>query len=137
VDWSAKLITAAPFVIVAAFVVAYGERPWSVTRAAGIGLLVVGLCFLTVARVYFEASFPTLHSPRLVTQGIYKRIRHPIYTFSLITFAGLLLYLDEPWALSLMIPILVVQIWRARREERVMEAYFGEEYRRYKQQTWF
>ncbi|MHB1162778.1 MAG: methyltransferase family protein, partial [Chloroflexota bacterium] len=72
---------------------------------------------------------------RLVTQGIYRYIRHPQYTGFLMITGGMLL----EWAtlpLLIMYPILVVLYCRlARREEADMEAEFGDEYRRYRERT--
>lgn len=72
---------------------------------------------------------------KLVTTGIYSRIRHPQYTgFLLITLGMLLEWATLP--LLIMWPILAVLYYRlARKEERDMEEEFGEEYRRYKEST--
>jgi len=72
-----------------------------------------------------------------VRHGIYSRIRHPVYVFSAIAIAGLVLYMDFPKFLLLFVVLIPLQIVRARREERVLEDRFGEEYRRYKSTTWF
>jgi protein-S-isoprenylcysteine O-methyltransferase Ste14 len=44
------------------------------------------------------------------------------------------------WRLEFLLALLViipVQILRARRESRVLEEKFGEEYREYRRRTWF
>lgn len=71
----------------------------------------------------------------LVTDGIYRFIRHPQYTgFMLITLGMLLDWATLP--MLIMWPILSVMYYRlARREEREMEAQFGEAYRNYLRQT--
>ena len=74
----------------------------------------------------------------LVTSGIYSRIRHPIYVFSSLMIAGIALYLDRIWLLLVVLLILLpMQIYRARREEKVLMDAFGEEYARYKSRSWF
>jgi protein-S-isoprenylcysteine O-methyltransferase Ste14 len=40
------------------------------------------------------------------------------------------------WLLAFLI-VIPLQIWRARKESAVLEASFGEEYRRYRAGTWF
>jgi len=68
---------------------------------------------------------------QLATGGIYARMRHPQYVgFVLILFGFLLQW---PTILTLaMFPVLVYMYVRlARREEREVEAAFGDEYRRY------
>jgi protein-S-isoprenylcysteine O-methyltransferase Ste14 len=37
----------------------------------------------------------------------------------------------------LLVPVLILQIIRARAESRVLEEHFGDEYRRYRASTWF
>ncbi len=74
---------------------------------------------------------------RLVTHGLYSRIRHPVYVFGWFALAGLVLYLNQPVFLLLLILIVPVQVVRARAEERVLEQRFGEEYAAYRAGTWF
>lgn len=81
-----------------------------------------------------------LVSPRattLVTHGLYSRIRNPIYVFGLLLIAGLILYLDHPRLLLILLPVIPLQIIRARRESQVLQAHFGDAYRQYKSNTWF
>lgn len=51
--------------------------------------------------------------------------------------AGLILFLNHPWFLLLLIPLLFLQVFRARREARVLEDRFGDAYRQYRARTWF
>ena len=88
---------------------------------------------LTLARIQFESS----KQPRLVTWGVYSRIRHPIYLFSFVAFAGLLLYLNEPRGILLLLLMGLFPFRLARREEQHLEVLYGDQYRRYKHQTWF
>jgi len=101
-------------------------------------MLIVGLAVVTLARFQLADSFSiTPRATKLVTHGIYSRIRNPVYVFSAIALFGFVLYLDLPyffWAFLILIP---VQILRARAESRVLEQHFGDEYRRYKSTTWF
>jgi protein-S-isoprenylcysteine O-methyltransferase Ste14 len=46
------------------------------------------------------------------------------------------MFIPAWWLLLALIIVIPVQIVRARREAEVLEATFGEEYRRYRQQTW-
>jgi protein-S-isoprenylcysteine O-methyltransferase Ste14 len=72
-----------------------------------------------------------------VTRGLYSRIRNPIYTFGTVAIAGMLLILQIPKLWILLVVLVAIQIFRAGREARVLEARFGEEYRAYRKQTWF
>jgi protein-S-isoprenylcysteine O-methyltransferase Ste14 len=51
--------------------------------------------------------------------------------------AGGLLYINQPRALWLLVALIPLQIYRARREEKVLETKFGAEYQQYKSRTWF
>ena len=133
VSLSAKLIAALPVVMVAACMATRREGPWTLLRLLGLLLILVGLGFLTLARIQFES----FEHPRLVTRGVYSRIRHPLYLFSFVAFAGLLLYLNELPGILLLLLMGFVPFRLARREEQDLEALYGDQYRRYKQRTWF
>ncbi len=68
----------------------------------------------------------------LVTDGIYARVRHPQYVGLFMLIGSLLI--QWPTFLSLlMAPLLIVAYVRlARREERELEAQFGQAYRDYR-----
>jgi len=135
VSRSAKLITALPVVIVAAWMATRREGPWTLIRLLGLLLILLGLGLLTAARIQLEKE--SSRQAGLVTRGLYSRVRHPIYVFSFVAFAGLLLYLNEPRGI---LPLLLMGLFPfhlARREEQVLEALYGDQYRRYKQRTWF
>jgi protein-S-isoprenylcysteine O-methyltransferase Ste14 len=112
--------------------------PWNIQRLVGMGLLVLGTVFVLVARVQLGTSFSILpRAKKLVTNGLYSKIRNPIYIFGTIAIAGMLLILQMPELWILLIVLAAVQIFRAGREARALELRFGEEYRAYRKQTWF
>jgi protein-S-isoprenylcysteine O-methyltransferase Ste14 len=116
----------------------YGSLPWNATRIAGVVIGVPSLVLLVLARIQLGASFSVrAKAQKLVTHGLYSRIRNPIYGFGGLVVAGFLLYMDQPWALLIFVVMIPMQIYRARNEEKVLEANFGEEYRQYKARTWF
>jgi len=133
VSLSAKLIGALPIVVVAVWMATRREGPWTLMRLAGLVLILVGLGLATLARIQLESSKRT----GLLTRGMYSRIRHPMYLFYFVAFAGLLLYLNEVGGIPLLLLLGVFPFRLARREEQDLEALYGEQYRRYKQQTWF
>jgi len=134
----ALVVTVLPPLAIGAVVFVASGPPWDAMRISGLILLLFGLMFLTIARVQLGDSFSvTPQARKLVTHGIYSRIRHPVYVFGAITIAGLLLYLRQPVFLLALLVLIPMQVMRARQEQRVLEAAFGEEYRRYRQSTWF
>lgn len=111
---------------------------WTPTAIVGMFLYVAGFILWTVARFQLGASFSVKAEARqLVTRGLYSKVRNPIYVFGLCTIAGLLLVLNRPIWLLIYVVIIPLQIWRAGKEAQVLEAKFGEEYRKYRAGTWF
>jgi len=111
---------------------------WNAVRIVGAAIAIVSLALLVVARLQLGAAFSVrAKAKKLVTTGLYSRIRNPIYVFSAMFLVGLVI-VSEHWLLLLPIALLIpMQIARARKEERVLAAAFGEEYERYKAGTWF
>lgn len=103
----------------------------------GLVLAIVGMGLATLARIQLGRAFSISPQARvLVTSGLYSRIRNPIYIFSAVALSGLALYFDKPQYLLGLLVLVPLQLFRARREARVLEQKFGEEYRRYSQSTW-
>lgn len=127
--------------LVAAFAL-LGRRwvhgPWPPLRIAGGLLALVSLLLLLVARYQLGDAFSVrARASRLVTAGLYRRLRNPIYVFGCGLILGLALLVPFwPLALSLLV-IGPMQVLRSRREAAVLEDAFGEEYRRYRRMTWF
>lgn len=132
-------VTLAPVIGIAlVLILGVGIGPWTPARIAGLALTIVGIVPLTIARFNLGDSFSIAPEARkLVTHGIYSRISHPVYVFSAIIIAGVALYLRIPWLLLALLPVIPLQIVRARREGQVLESKFGEEYRAYRGKTWF
>jgi protein-S-isoprenylcysteine O-methyltransferase Ste14 len=75
----------------------------------------------------------------LKVNGPYRFARHPIYLGQIISQGALWLILIElhwVWVAFFLI-FAVIQLYRARVEETVLEDAFGESYRRYKQRTFW
>jgi protein-S-isoprenylcysteine O-methyltransferase Ste14 len=69
----------------------------------------------------------------LATTGIYAHLRNPMYVGAMVMLAGIATALASDWLVILLVPTaLVLHFGVVRREERYLEAKFGEDYRRYK-----
>ena len=111
---------------------------WTAMQAFGMCSMIAGFVLWTTARVQLGKSFTvSAQAKQLVTGGLYSRIRNPIYVFGSCVIVGLILVLGRPIFLLIFLVVIPLQIWRARKESSVLEAAFGEEYRKYRAVTWF
>jgi len=111
---------------------------WTTMQTVGLCLMVVGFVVWTLARFQLGNCLTvSAQAKELVRAGLYSRIRNPIYVFGSTLIAGLILVLGRPAWLLIFAAIIPLQLWRARKESHVLEAKFGEEYRRYRAATWF
>ncbi|MDP9127607.1 MAG: isoprenylcysteine carboxylmethyltransferase family protein [Pseudomonadota bacterium] len=105
--------------------------------AAGYVLFAGGLVvYLTVLRQNSFASsiIHVEHDQALITNGLYRHVRHPMYSGFILVFAGIPLALGSWWALLLALPLVALLIVRLTEEERVLlENLPG--YGSYRQQT--
>ena len=114
------------------------HEPWNTRGLVGIAMAVVGFGLWMLARIQLGGAFAVrAQANALVTTGLYSKFRHPIYLFGGIAYLGLFISWGKLIPLLCFLLIYPVEILRARKEERVLERAFGEEYRRYKAGTWF
>lgn len=132
------LLIVVPLVLLALLTWLGFHPPWTAVRIAGLVAMAAGFMLLAVARVTLGNSFSIVPEARhLVTSGIYSKVRNPVYVFSAIAIAGWFVYIERPLLLLLLLVLIPVQVIRARAEAKVLEAKFGDEYRRYRARTWF
>jgi protein-S-isoprenylcysteine O-methyltransferase Ste14 len=119
-------------------VMIFGPWPRNWAHWLGLAIAVPALGLLFVARFQLGGSFSvTPQARQLVTHGLYSKIRNPIYFFGEIMIAGFFIAIQKPLLLLVLAIVTPMQIVRARKESQVLEEKFGEEYREYKQRTWF
>jgi protein-S-isoprenylcysteine O-methyltransferase Ste14 len=124
------------YLIVAALV--FGLRPRTHQYWIGLALFLFGLAFWITARLQLGRSFAiTAQAKQLVTHGLYSKISHPIYFFAGIALVGILIGGQSWLALIIGLVFYSMQLGRVKRENQVLEQAFGDDYRRYRAQTWF
>jgi protein-S-isoprenylcysteine O-methyltransferase Ste14 len=134
-----NLLTLAVIIVIVASLLVYApEVDWSTAKVIGAVLVGISFPLFVLARWQLGSSFSVkAKASRLVTTGLYSRLRNPIYLFGGLFIVGLSLFLS-PWGpLAVALVIVPMQVMRARREERVLAEAFGEEYERYRSKTWF
>ena len=112
--------------------------PWTVPRIAGIAIALPSFLLLAVARMQLGRAFSVrAKAVTLVTNGLYSRIRNPIYFFGALVFLGIIIWTAQPWLLLFLAVLIPLQMYRSRTEERVLTEKFGTAYLDYKKKTWF
>ena len=109
---------------------------WPTLDAWAIPLLAAGyLLYRLVGRYRLRegGGGPGMSNPpeRLVTNGPYRWTRNPMYVGHLFFFAGLAVLLHSDVAAAVGLAHATWFDWRVRRDERRLEAQFGEPYRDY------
>ena len=108
-----------------------------VLQNLGRGLVVLGvltliLAYGTMARARTPID-PRQHTTTIVSTGIYRLSRNPIYINMAILQAALGLLVNNMWTLLMIIPVLIVIHYLVvLREEVYLEAKFGDAYLDYK-----
>jgi len=98
-------------------------------------LILCGVAFAIFALLHLGRSFSLMaEARRLVTDGPYSSIRHPLYLGEAISMLGLTLQYLSPLALGILLLQLVFQLWRMKNEEAVLASQFAE-YESYRTRT--
>lgn len=100
------------------------ERP-SILPVLGAGIYTLGLLTAVSARIQLGRNWANIESARVlrgqqvVSRGIYRYIRHPIYTGDLLLLLGLELGLNS-WLVAGLVLLAPVVVWKALKEERML-----------------
>lgn len=109
----------------------------NVRTMIGLAIIVIGAIVIFSGAGLFirrrTAIIPHKPASRLVTTGIYRCTRNPMYLGIAIVYFGCAIVFDSLLALLLLpIVLLVIQIQVIAREEAYLERAFPEEYRSYR-----
>jgi len=110
------------------------------TQLAGVILVIIGLIISISARVTLgtnwahAAEYQIKKNQTLITNGIYKYIRNPIYTGLAIGVTGGELVANS--YLFLLFPLFFFIAYKqAKLEEKILEKHFGKSYTEYKKKS--
>jgi protein-S-isoprenylcysteine O-methyltransferase Ste14 len=117
---------------------------WRLLFATGALLFVAGSAMIFSAAGLFRRlgtnAPPSRPTTKIATTGPYRWTRNPMYLAMAIIYAGLAIGFDGPLAFALLpLVLIIIQTQVIAREERYLEAKFGEEYQSYKARVrrWF
>jgi len=108
-----------------------------VTAPFGVILVALGLALAASAMISFRRArtspIPIKPTTAIVETGPYRFTRNPMYVGLAVLYLGLALWVDSLWPLLLLpVALFAIQRFVIAREERYLEAKFGDEYRGYK-----
>jgi protein-S-isoprenylcysteine O-methyltransferase Ste14 len=113
---------------------------WNLMFIVGFALITFGLIIrisaLRALKQFFTYSVAKVEEHKLVTTGLYKRIRHPGYLGQLIIFLGISVSLSN-WItiILMMLPVLIGYNYRIMIEERFLSEELGPDYDNYRTRT--
>jgi len=126
-----------PLVLFIAGFLAGRQQGWTIERAAAFAVMVAAFILWAIAHVQLGDAFTVRpEARRLVTGGLYARFRSPIYLFGGVGIAAFFVVIGRPLFLLLFLVLIPAQILRTRREAKVLEGRFGDEYREYVRHVW-
>lgn len=107
----------------------------------GVGVTWAGVAVAIWARycigVYWSARVTLKEGHRLIRSGPYAFVRHPIYTGMLVGCIGAALVVGEWRGIVAVLLLLGAHSRKAIREENLLTAEFGDQYRAYRRSTGF
>ena len=118
----------------------YDGIVFSVAEIAGLTLLVAGLTIMLIGQATLKRSYSgTLvvrRDHKLVTHGIYRFTRHPIYLGAIIGLCiGIPLFTLSLYGFLILLALIPIALNRIRMEEGMLTEEYGEAYRSYRERT--
>jgi protein-S-isoprenylcysteine O-methyltransferase Ste14 len=109
------------------------------TKYVGVVLCYTGLIIFLLALISFGKSWrigiDENNSNELVTSGMFKYSRNPIFLFMDLYFLGIMLIYPNIVCIAVAAGAIIGIHFQIKREEKFLEKKFGEQYREYKKQA--
>ena len=101
-------------------------------RYTGLVFFIIGVCLFILSHIKIRGQ----ETDRLITTGLYSKIRHPMYLGFIIWIIGFPVFTNAAFTLaSVIIWIPQILYWRISEERQLGKKY--EDYQDYKKGTWF
>jgi protein-S-isoprenylcysteine O-methyltransferase Ste14 len=105
----------------------------------GLAIVVLGFAILFTShftlRRFHSSTLVIREDHELITHGIYRLVRHPIYLGAIVVALGLPVCVSSLTGFLIMLALIPILLIRIRIEERLLVEEFGEAYRAYRKQT--
>lgn len=119
------------------------EKMLGCAVAAGFGLLFLGFVFVLLGRLYLNSFWGkdiyeyNKNDYKLVRENVYGICRHPIYFGQVCMCLGTAFELNNWIIFGLAILMIIMNVYRALREDRWLQEFFGSEWEEYKNKVNF
>jgi protein-S-isoprenylcysteine O-methyltransferase Ste14 len=108
-------------------------------RIIGLALFISGLSIMIISQVTLWENYSGFvvikKDHKLITYGIYRYTRNPIYLGVFIVFTGLPVYAASLFGFLVMLILIPIFLNRIRLEEQLLDEEFKDAYRKYKETT--
>jgi protein-S-isoprenylcysteine O-methyltransferase Ste14 len=112
---------------------AFPDWTRGVSAALGAAALALALGAVRELRRFRTAVEPWRPTTAIVSTGVYRLTRNPIYLGFVLLYAGVAIWAESLLAIALLAPLLIVlDVGVIRREERYLSAKFGAAYDDYR-----
>jgi len=119
---------------------------FQIFAVAGLLLLLVGGLIRMKARLELKkkagygslvgtAQLKIVREHKLVKDGLYKHVRHPLYLGEILRNLGLVVIFSSVYAILIVLLASIFLFFRIEIEERMLGVEFGEKYEEYKRNT--
>ena len=105
-------------------------------RYTGLAVFIIGFLLFILSHTVFRSLAKGQETDKLVTTGIYSKIRNPMYLGSIIWIIGLPIFTNAAFTLaSAIIWIPHILYWKSSEERQLAKKH--KDYQEYKKKTWF
>lgn len=128
----------ASFVCVSILFYYLGRLHFGIQQLTAIIITSFGYILWLIGRYNLGIYYSLLpKAEQIVSKGLYSKIRHPLYISQMLVLAGVIFYIGDTRLWWLFFMILIFQLYRIHQEEKVLLLTFANDYRQYKNNTWF
>src|SRR3954470_3968888 len=125
--WISDVVAVGGTVIVLALSMAPRTMDDTLSLATAEALLTVGLVIMVIGLASLGRSFGIMPRARgLVTSGLYRWVRHPIYLGEFLAFGGILTLTISPLSATIFVLFVALQLYRMVAEERTLAGAYPE-----------
>ncbi len=111
----------------------------SLQSIVGVAFVVIGLIICLVAaatlRRFYSSTLVIRKDHQLITHGVYRLARHPIYLGTIMVSIGVPVCFSSLYGILIMSALILLFLNRIRIEERMLTDEFGDAYRAYQETT--